>query len=99
MPITSDEVFADNRWYSHTVLCDVLRDMRKCCETLNFGPLPALIEEVQMMANRMETKLDQMKDLERLEGFVKARRKELDELRETFAEVRTLLAEKEGMDS
>ena len=86
--ITNDEVFAEQRWYSKTLACDVLRDMRKCCETLNFGPLPSLIEELQMIFNRMEGKLDQMKDVERLDKFLKERREELDLLRAEFAEIR-----------
>lgn len=48
-------------------LCDVLEDMRKCAETTNFGPLRALIEEAQIMGNRMEAGLHGVKDLNRLQ--------------------------------
>lgn len=39
------------------ILCDVLDEMRACCKTLHFGPLPGLIEEVQILGNRMEAGL------------------------------------------
>lgn len=45
-------------------LCDVLNEMRKAEETKNFSYLKGLIEEAQMMGNRMEAKLWDQKDFE-----------------------------------
>lgn len=93
--ITSDNMFSEHRWFSRNTACSVLDDMRQCCATMNFGPMPALIEELQMMFNRMERKLDQVKQWEQMEVFLKERRNELDNLRKTFSEVRDLLERKE----
>lgn len=95
MNITSDNEFAEHRWYTRATACSVLEDMRTCCKTLNFGPLPALIEELQMMVNRMENKLEQMKDLERIDAFLKERREELDLLRAEFTEIREATGERD----
>ncbi len=38
-------------------ICSILDEMRKCHETRNFAYLPGLIEEAQMLANRMEAAL------------------------------------------
>lgn len=45
-------------------LCDVLNEMRKAEETKNFSYLKGLIEEAQMMGNRMEARLWDQKDFE-----------------------------------
>ena len=47
-------------------LCDVLEDMRKCFETLNFAPMKSLIEEAQILGNRMEAGLGDKRDLVKL---------------------------------
>jgi len=44
-------------------MCGVLEEMRHCCKTLNFASLPGLIEEVQSMANRMESALSDQRDI------------------------------------
>ena len=56
-------------------LCSVLDEMRKCYETRNFAPLAGLIEEAQTYGNRMEAKLQDVKQYSRL----KARYKKLKE--------------------
>jgi hypothetical protein len=52
-------------------LCDVLGEMRECVKTLNFSYLLGLIEEAQTFANRMESKLYEIKDFERLHEEIK----------------------------
>ena len=52
-------------------LCDVLGEMRECVKTLNFSYLLGLIEEAQTFANRMESKLYEIKDFERLHKEIK----------------------------
>lgn len=61
-------------------LCDVLQDMRKCFETRNFTSLIGLIEEAQIMGNKMESGLYDKTDVE---DWTKARpilKKEIEEL-------------------
>ena len=47
--------------YPHRTICDVLREMRELYKTCNFGLMPSLIEEVQILGNRMEARLDAQK--------------------------------------
>ena len=49
--------------YPNRLLCEVLEEMRKCYESRNFAHLLGLVEEAQMMANRMEAGLQDHKDL------------------------------------
>lgn len=44
-------------WPARTI-CAVLDDMRASYKTYNFSNIGSLIEEVQMLANRMEARLD-----------------------------------------
>jgi hypothetical protein len=43
-------------------LCDVLREIRDLNETKNYSSLISLVEEIQSMANRMESALADYKD-------------------------------------
>lgn len=63
-------------------LCDVLREMRKCTETLNFSYLPSLIEEAQFMGNRMEASLYDKYDYNRLKKDLKELKEEKRKLTE-----------------
>ena len=38
-------------------ICTVFEEMRECIKSMNFAYLPTLIEEAQMLANRMEAAL------------------------------------------
>ena len=66
-------------------VCEVLEEMRTCTKTLNFAIIPSLIEEVQIMANRMEMALSDMKDLERLKENIHEKKEELKELEKKIA--------------
>jgi hypothetical protein len=55
------EFYGDNRH-----LCSVLDNMRKCCDTLNFAPMRGLIEEAQIMGERMEEALDDKRDYKKI---------------------------------
>lgn len=68
-------------------LCDVLDEMRKCSETRNFSYLPGLVEEAQVLANRMEAALDDQKDLLRWRKRVS---EEKDEYKKLLAETNKL---------
>ena len=66
--------------YLNRTMCDVLSEMRKCAETGNYSYLPGLIEEVQSMGNRMESKLEDVKDLNRTRENLKELKTEYNEL-------------------
>ena len=61
--------------FLHRTICSVLEEMRTCNETKNYSYLLGLIEEAQSMGNKMESKLDLIKDFEEL----KIKFKELEE--------------------
>lgn len=68
-------------YFPNRTLCTVLSEMRKCHETRNYSYLPGLIEEAQMMGNRMESALYDRKDLD-------AARKELRKVRDELSKVK-----------
>ena len=51
---------------SNRYICTVFEEMRSCVKTSNFSYLSGLIEEAQSLANRMESRLYEIKDFERL---------------------------------
>ena len=69
------------------MLCSVLEEMRDCVKTLNFSYLLGLIEEAQTLANRMESKLYEIKDFERLHTEIKALEKKKKKLEEKVEEL------------
>ena len=68
------------RSYLNRTMCDVLEEMRKAHETRNFSYILGLIEEAQSMGQRMEAKLNDVKDLESLRTDIKKAKKELKKL-------------------
>ena len=48
----------------HRYLCTVLEEMRTCYKTRNFSYLMALIEEAQVLGERMESALGEKSDVE-----------------------------------
>ena len=73
--------------YLNRTLCSVLEEMRDADKTRNYSYLLGLIEEAQSMGNRMESALEDVKDVARLHE----RRKEL------HAEVTKLKKEKKEL--
>lgn len=73
---------------ANRTICDALEAMRKAYETRNFSYLMGLVEEIQNMANRMESALYDQSDLDYA-------RKELKELK---VEIKKLKAEKEALE-
>ena len=61
-------------------LCDVLREMRKCVKTSNFSYLLGLIEEAQTLGSRMESKLFDIKDFDRLHEEIRDLKKKKKKL-------------------
>lgn len=62
-------------------ICDTLEEMRKCYETRNFSYILGLIEEAQTLANRMEAKLYDVREIENLREMISELTEEKDELR------------------
>ena len=67
----------DRYYWKNRTLCDVLRDMRRCNRNRNYAPLKSLINEVQIMGNRMEAGLIDIADLSKLAEAQSEARKEL----------------------
>jgi hypothetical protein len=68
-------------------LCSVLDEMRECTKTLNFSYLLGLIEEAQTLGSRMETKLFEIKDFERLHEDIAKLKKQKKKLEEKIEEL------------
>ena len=63
------------------LLCAVLDEMRECVKTSNFSYMSGLIEEAQSLGNRMEARLYEMKDYDRLHEDIrvlKTKKKKLE---------------------
>ncbi len=74
------------RYYGlNRTLCDVLRDMRELLKTEQDSPRSmmtlSLIEEAQVMANRMEAALSDIHDIEYMQADLKKIKKELKALK------------------
>ena len=67
--------------YLHRTICSVLEEMRSCNETKNYSYLLGLIEEAQSMGNKMESKLDLIKDFEELKDKYKELEEQKNELK------------------
>lgn len=74
-------------------LCDVLSDMRKCFKTLNFSQLNSLIEEAQILGNRMEAALWDQKDVTQLQKEKSELKSEVHNLQQ---QVQKLKQDKQG---
>ena len=61
-------------------LCDVLSEMRTCTETSNYAYLPSLIEEAQVMGNRMEASLYDKNDYTSIKKMIAEKKVELKKI-------------------
>lgn len=68
------------------LICTVLEEMRTCIKTLNFSYLESLVEEAQLLANRMEAKLEDLDDHERLREDIRVLDKQKKKLRTEIKE-------------
>lgn len=68
-------------------ICQILEEMRSLYRSRNFSGLEGLIEEAQSMANRMESKLYTIKDIDRAEEAMKRLKKEIKELENKKEEI------------
>jgi len=70
----------DTSTFPDRTICDVLKEMRALYKTCNFSPMPGLIEELQVLANRMEANLDVNKTYFEVRDEIKKSKKELVEI-------------------
>lgn len=80
------EELMSRRYIPMETICSVLQDMRKCNEVRNYSTLASLIEEAQMMANRMETALELQKTYFEMRDECREKRKELEDLEKQIEE-------------
>lgn len=78
--------YSDRYYGLNRTLCTVLNAMRELDKTKNYGPLLSLVEEAQVMADRMESALQDVGDIKALHET----RKKL------LAEVKLLKADKKA---
>lgn len=62
-------------------MCDVLEDARNSLKTLNLSPMAGLLEEIQIMSNRMESALYDQKDYKQAMEEYKDIKEEIKKLR------------------
>lgn len=87
------------RYYGiNRYLCSVLDDMRKCCETSNFAPMRGLIEEAQILGNRMESGLGDKKDLLKMAEEKSELKREIKKLREEAKQLKIKTGKKVEKD-
>ncbi len=76
--MSKDDV-VENIGYTNRYICTVFEEMRTCLETNNFSYLAGLIEEAQTYANRMESKLGDMKEYRQMKKRYAEMKKEIEE--------------------
>jgi len=77
-------------------LCDALEDMRKCHKTRNYAQLKGLIEEAQILGNRMESSLEKQNSDHYDEIQHEERRVERRRLKREVRELKLAKARLEG---
>lgn len=81
----------DIYFYTNRTLCAVLEEMRSCFKTHNFSAMPGLIEEIQVLGNRMESALEDQKTVRQVKEALPKLKKEYKKLTK---EIRDLEAKK-----
>lgn len=79
-------IWQDN-YYINRTLCDVLGDMRLCCKTLNFSQILSLVEEAQILGNRMESAIHEKGDIASMNEEWTTLKKKIKELRKEVKEL------------
>ena len=86
----------ENKVWLNRYLCDVIEEARVCVKTLNFSYLSSLLEEIQVMGNRMEAKLSDIKDFEKFDEEVSDLKKEVKKLKKEIKKLEIEKGEKNG---
>lgn len=68
-------------WWINRTLCDVLEDMRRCQKTHNYAALEALIEEAQIMGNKMEAAIGDKNDIQEMQETRSELKKQIKKLK------------------
>lgn len=66
--------------YPARTACAVIEEMRDCFKTLNFSVLLSLMEELQVIASRMEAGLERKNNINDAEDYIRKLKKEIKEL-------------------
>jgi len=82
--------------YPNRTLCDVFEEMRKCFKNYNFASLGSLIEEAQVLANRMESALNDVHDVEDMHEERHKAKEEMKKLYKELDELEKKVKEKKG---
>ena len=80
------------------LVCRVLDEMRECSKTRNFSYLDGLIEEAQVLVNRMESKLMDQKDLDELNESIRESKSDLGRLKQSIKLAEEELEVKEALN-
>jgi len=84
--------FSDYSFYPNRTMCDVLDAMLKMHKRYSFGELPGMVEELRYMAQRLETVIEDRRDVDKF----KIMRSELkSDLKKLQAEVKQAKREKD----
>jgi hypothetical protein len=67
-------------------ICSVIEEARTCIKTLNFSYLSSLLEEIQILANRMEAALWDQKSHKVIHQELKEAKAELKKIQEKIKE-------------
>ena len=78
--------------------CNVLDEMRECSKTRHFSYLDGLIEEVQVLVNRMESKLMDQKELDELNERIRESKNDLARLKQSIKLAEEELEVKEALN-
>ena len=81
---------------THRYWCTVLDEMREMHKAHNYAQLPAYIEELQTLGNRMESALSEKRDLECWHGLAKKEEKKYKKLLKKVKKLRKEVGEKPG---
>ena len=78
----------ENSWWLNRTMCDVLEEMRGMDRTKNYAPLLALVEELQIMGNKMEAAINDINDIEEMTKKRSRLKKEIKKLRQDKQELK-----------
>ena len=86
--------------YPHSrFFCEVLEDMRSCLKAGDHKSLKSLVEEAQVVGNRMESSLRDRRDIERMTEEVSELRDEIKKLKKKRNKLRKKAGVKKEKDN
>jgi len=79
--------------------CEVLEELRKCNEVRNYSCLLGLVEELQIMFNKMEAVLQDVKDINAISKKRSEYKKEIRKLEERLEKLKEKVEKHENSGS